>query len=122
MFYNNHMRTVHSIKLKRKSPSRLCKSHTDFLDGYFCGVCDRPSLDEIEEISKSIDVKKEAVYWWFHNKRKKFNQNPLYKDVKVQTEVSLEQDVDGERSHDRISPRSDQGVEGKNKRNRIETE
>ena len=41
------------------------------MENYFVGVCNRPCLEEIETLSKFLEIKKETVYWWFVNRIKK---------------------------------------------------
>ena len=101
------MRTVHRVPTKRKLTSRLCKRHIHFLEDYYECICDKPTLNEVEELSKFIDVKKESVYWWFHNKRKSSGKkskviSAKYKEVKQEPELSLTQDVVSEGPRDRI--------------------
>jgi hypothetical protein len=108
------MRTRHNVKCERKSVTRLSKRSKTFLEDYFECICNQPSLQEIEELAKFINVKKEIVYWWFTNKRRK---QKAYKQVKKENPVSLKQDVDGEGSHDRVLDGLDQGRKGKKEGN-----
>ena len=112
MFYNNHLRTRHNIKCERKCKTRLSKKSKTLLEDYFECVCNQPSLQVIEELAKFIDVKKEMVYWWFTNKRRK---QKGYKRVKKENPVSCKQDVVGEGSHDRVLDGLDQGRKRKKK-------
>ena len=69
MFFNNHMRTAHNIKVV-KSRRSVLKPHTvDYLKYYYYHISDNPTLDEIKELSKELDLKKEKIYWWFFNYR-----------------------------------------------------
>ena len=71
MFYNNHMRSVHHVKVNRKLGVPLTKEHRLFLTDYFENVCSCPTLEKIKELSTILDIKKENVYWWFFNQRRK---------------------------------------------------
>ena len=66
------MRSVHQKCIgRRKGAPRMHPRSSAFLDGYYCCTCDYPSLEEMKELAKFIGVKKETVYWWFVNRRKK---------------------------------------------------
>lgn len=72
MFFHNHLRDVHGIPTKSRKRKRtsLGKKNISLLEGYYGKVCVRPTLDEIENVAKFLDVKKESVYWWFVNRNK----------------------------------------------------
>ena len=108
MFFNNHMRNVHSIKKKCKERILLNKKAKDFLDGYYTNICEEPSLDEIKELAKFLDVKKECVYWWFFNRRRKRdmgNSQTLLKPMTKDPSLSRYGDVKEEGSKHGISDR-----------------
>ena len=69
MFYNNHMRSVHGVKTTHLR-KRLKNDVKTCLEEYYYRVCDRPTLNEIKYLAEELDVEKEAVYWWFVNRRK----------------------------------------------------
>ena len=71
MFYNNHMRSHHHIKVNRQKRNRLTQKHKQTLIEYFENVCSYPTLEEIKELSTILEIKKENVYWWFFNQRRK---------------------------------------------------
>ena len=72
MFFNNHMRTVHGVRVsvERKRCKMEAKTK-DFLEGYYSYTCKQPALSGIQELALFLGVKKETVYWWFFNKRQK---------------------------------------------------
>ena len=83
MFFNNHMRTVHGVrmnthKVNRKRQKRISNDAREKLESYYHQVCTHPTLDEIKELldvlrsgKEPLDLEKESVYWWFINKRKR---------------------------------------------------
>ena len=71
MFFNNHMRAVHQVKVNTIQRDALPKDITKFLEYYFHHICANPTLDEIRELSEDLEVKKEQIYWWFVNYRKR---------------------------------------------------
>ena len=38
-----------------------------FLENYFCNMCEKPRLGEIENVAGVMEVKKESIHWWFVN-------------------------------------------------------
>ena len=74
MFFNNHMRSVHHVKVTKKPSSLFKLQQRDFLKLYFKEVCKRPTLDTIKHLANFLGVKKESVYWWFFNQNKKFRK------------------------------------------------
>ena len=100
-FFNNHRRTVHGIPTKREKRTYFSDRYVDFLDSYYTAVCDRPSLDEIRGLAHFLDIKKEAVYFWFVNRRQKEKRLKANSGLRA---VSLKQDVDDKRRIDRLSP------------------
>ena len=71
MFYNNHMRSIHCAKVNTIPRSVLAPDIKKFLEYYFHHICANPTLGEIKELSDDLEVKKEKIYWWFVNYRKK---------------------------------------------------
>ena len=97
MFFHNHLRDVHGIPTKKSKRTSLGKTNVALLESYYHNVSKRPSLEEIENVSEFLDIKKETVYWWFVNRNK---QN--WKACKAK--LSSKQHVDGEGRIDRVSP------------------
>ena len=83
MFYHNHMRTTHQTKAVKPVRRLLSRSQKDFLENYFDTVCPHPNLDEIKGLAQSIDARKESVYWWFFNQRKRKFPNRITCKTKV---------------------------------------
>lgn len=77
MYYNNHLRNRHGIRIKRKRTIRLKKQQREFLDNYFTCDCDKPSLEDVDKLSALLNIKKETVYWWFANRIRKNRKNEL---------------------------------------------
>ena len=75
MFFNNHRRSVHHLKVTKKPRSLLKLEQTDFLKLYFNQKCKRPSLDRIKHLAAFLDLKKETVYWWFFNQNQKLKKS-----------------------------------------------
>ena len=71
MYYNNHLRNRHGIRIKRKRTIRLKKQQREFLNNYFTCDCNKPSLEDVAELSRLMNIKKETVYWWFNNRIRK---------------------------------------------------
>ena len=65
------MRAMHGIKAVKPVRKLLSRAHKDFLEQYYDTVSIQPHLDEIKSLAQSINVKKESVYWWFFNRRKR---------------------------------------------------
>ena len=65
------MRMVHRVKVNTIQRSVLADDIKNFLEYYFHHICTNPTLDEIRELSEDIEVKKEQIYWWFVNYRKR---------------------------------------------------
>ena len=75
MFFNNHRRSVHHLKVTKKPRSLLDSDQTGFLKLYFEEKCKRPTLDEIKYLASFLDLKKESVYWWFFNQNQKVRRS-----------------------------------------------
>ena len=71
MYYNNHMKMRHNSKIEKRKKVPLTLEQKTILLYYFKNVSDRPKLSEIKKLAESINMKKESVYWWFHNQRYK---------------------------------------------------
>ena len=72
------------------------KKSVAFLEGYYTGVCDRPTLDEIQNLGKFLGIRKESIYWWFVNRNKR-------QKTKTQAESSsVKQDVKHKGRIDRV--------------------
>ena len=71
MFFNNHMRAAHQVKVNTSQRGVLADDIKKFLEYYFHHICANPTLDEIRELSEDLEVKKEQIYWWFVNYRKR---------------------------------------------------
>ena len=71
MFFNNHMRIVHGVKVSNSRQGALPLHIKTFLNYYYYHICEKPSLEEIKELSEDLEVKKEQIYWWFFNQRRK---------------------------------------------------
>ena len=107
--FNNHRRTVHGIPAKRGKRTHFSDRYVDFLDSYYTAVCDRPTLERIRGLAHFLGIKKEAVYFWFVNRRQK------EKCLKASSEfraISLNQDVDDERRVDRFPRGTLEGRKG----------
>ena len=100
-FFNNHRRTVHGIPTKRGKRTYFSERCVDFLDSYYTAVCDRPTLEEITGLAHFLDIKKEAVYFWFVNRRQKDKRLKASSGFRA---VSLTQDVKDKRRVDRLPP------------------
>ena len=92
MFFHNHIRTVHGISIKRSKRTYLGERNITFLENYFCNICEKPSLGEIENLAGVMEVKKETIYWWFVNRNKR--QRKSIKRKSMLDKSSLKQDVD----------------------------
>ena len=92
---------MHGIPTKREKRTYFSDRYVDFLDSYYTAVCDRPSLDEIRGLAHFLDIKKEAVYFWFVNRRQKEKHLKANSGLRA---VSLKQDVDDKRRIDGLSP------------------
>ena len=75
MYFNNHRRSVHHLKVTKKPRSLLDSDQTGFLKLYFEEKCKRPTLDEIKYLASFLDLKKETVYWWFFNQNQKLKKS-----------------------------------------------
>ena len=75
MFFNNHRRSVHHLKVTKKPRELLDSEQTDFLKLYFRQKCSKPTLDRIKHLAAFLDVKKETVYWWFFNENRKIRKS-----------------------------------------------
>ena len=93
-FFNNHRRTVHGFAATRGKRTRFSEHFIDFLDSYYTAMCDRPTLQEIKGLATFLDIKKEAVYFWFANRRQK--------EKRLKAAHSLKQDVNNKRRVDRV--------------------
>ena len=71
MFFNNHRRSVHQLKVVDRPRSILTYEQRTFLKSYFTEVCTNPTLDEIKHMAYFLNIRKESVYWWFFNQNKK---------------------------------------------------
>ena len=96
MFFHNHLRDVHGIPTKRSKRSFLLKTNKALLESYYHNVCNRPTLEEIENVAYFLDIKKETVYWWFVNQNKRKWKTP-------KTKLRKKQDVAGKECIDRVS-------------------
>ena len=115
-FFNNHRRTVHGIPTKRGKKTHFSSHYVDFLDSYYTAMCDRPTLDEIEGLAQFLDIKKEAVYFWFVNRRQKEKR---LKARSCRPAASLYQNVHNDRHVNRLPPGNLKGRKtAKEKRNR----
>lgn len=118
MFFHNHLRDVHGIHTAQSSRKRLKEKSIKFLDEYRKNICSKPTLDEIEELSDFLNLKKESVYWWFVNRNKKQKAKHHTKSVSVKL------DVGRERRDDRVPPGFIKGgkrQEKKTKRNQCDS-
>ena len=70
MFFNNHRRSVHHIKVITKPKTLLTSDEKSFLRSYF-NTCKTPALDQIKYLASFLDIQKESIYWWFINENKK---------------------------------------------------
>ena len=91
MFFHNHIRTVHGISTKRSKRTSLGEKNIAILENYFCNICEKPSLDEIENVAGVMEVKKESIYWWFVNRNKRKRKSIKCKSILDKS--SLKQDV-----------------------------
>lgn len=97
MFFHNHLRDVHGIPTKRSKRLVLSQTNIALLKSYYRNICKTPTLEEIENVAKFLDIKKEAVYWWFVNRNKQ-------KRKSSKSKVSSKQHVDGQGRIARVSP------------------
>ena len=88
MFFNNHMRTVHGVKVNSSQRSGLPADIKRFLKYYYYHICENPTLEEIKELSDDLEVKKEKIYWWFFNQRRKNKPGKLETKLKADKENS----------------------------------
>ena len=65
------MRSVHKVKPGKSPRCGLPVDNRNFLIYYYDHICDNPTLDEIKVIAEDLQVKKETIYWWFVNYRKR---------------------------------------------------
>ena len=79
MFFNNHMRSVHKVKIAKPKRNVLPPDVRNFMRYYYYHICQNPTLEEIKELSKDFQVKKEKIYWWFFNYRRKNKTKPVSK-------------------------------------------
>ena len=77
------MRTVHSVKVNSSQRSVLPADIKRFLRYYYYHICENPTLDEIKELSEDLEVKKEKIYWWFFNHRRKNKPGKLETKAKA---------------------------------------
>ena len=77
MYYNNHMRNRHNSRVESFKKIKLTNNQKQFLLNYYEKVSDHPSLGQIKSLAESINIKKETVYWWFHNQRYKIMKQQL---------------------------------------------
>ena len=96
MFFNNHMRAAHRVKVNTIQRGVLPKDITKFLEYYFHHICGNPSLDEIKELSEDLEVKKEKIYWWFVNYRKR-DKKHMQKYGEIKKNRSIKR-VEGKKS------------------------
>ena len=71
MYFNNHIRSVHQLKVFNRPRASLTSEQKTFLNAYFIDVCRNPTLDQVKHLASFLDIKKESVYWWFFNQNKK---------------------------------------------------
>ena len=77
MYYNNHMKNRHNSKIEKRKKVPLTDHQKTILLYYFQNISDHPTLSKIKELAESINMKKESVYWWFHNQRYKTMRRKL---------------------------------------------
>ena len=83
MFFNNHMRAVHGVEVVKSRRGVLPADIKRFLKYYYYHICENPTLDEIKELSEDLKVKKEKIYWWFFNHRRKNKPGKLETKAKA---------------------------------------
>ena len=77
------MRNRHNSRVESFKKIKLTNNQKQFLLNYYENVSDHPSLGQIKALAESINIKKETVYWWFHNQR--------YKIMRQQLKIKKEQ-------------------------------